>query len=352
MRLGVCAMVVFSSLQVCEAFPGAISWTEDFSTDPIASGRWKVPAGQDYSRFSYDSASHFLTVHYDTFLPTAFCEHAVDPVSGRGICRTRDFEYEVTFRIRSAGFFADPDGFAQIGWGMINSVTTGGNRAGYDPPGPPYSFDVMTFDYFPNVSVQFGGPTLAATAIHSDIGQGYYGAFEFPFGAESDLNQDLGDETIALDTEYTATVAFSAANQMLVARVRHGENYLNIDADGSGGPGGPDGDATTIQTFFYADDPLAMDRFALTAWQDSGSPAGASVVADVDILAVSFSAPPSDKGDVNGDGAIDGRDISAFVQTVVSSSPDPQQVARADMNFDGSATLSDLPRFVEALLCP
>ncbi|MEK6643611.1 MAG: hypothetical protein AABZ08_06845 [Planctomycetota bacterium] len=334
------------------AFPPAISWVETFSTDPIAAGRFTVAPSHSSSRFNYDVMGQHLTVHYDTQLPTAFCWRPVDPIGGAGICRTRDFEFEVTFRIHGAGFFADPDQFAPIGWGLVNTVSTGTNRAGNDPPGAPYAFNVATFDYFPNVSPLFGGPTLAASGIHSDVGQGFFSAFEFPFGAESRIDTVFGDEALVLDTVYTATVSYSSADQILTTSITQGGTPVLIDADGSGGPGGPDGDPTTIQTFFFSDDPLCLDRFALTAWQDSFNLAGSSVRADVDIFNISFFAPAWTKGDVNDDNAVDGQDIAWFVRTLTAAMPDPMQVERADFTYDGAATLDDVPRFVETLLCP
>ncbi len=329
-----------------------ISWMEDFSTNPILAGRFVVPPGHDPSRFTYDVPGSFLTVHYDTQLPTAFCWRPVDPVHGLGLCRTRGFEFEVTFRIRSSGFFAGPNNFAQIGWGLVNSTKTGGNRAGNEPPGSPYAFDVASFDYFPNVSPFFGGPTIAGTAVHSDVGQGFFSAIEFSFGAESEIDTTFGDEGIALNAIHTMKLVYDAVTQTMTLTIRQGAVPLNINTDGAGGIGGPDGDPTTIQSFFFSDDPLCLDRFALTAWQDSFNLAGSSVRADVDIFNISFVAPAWTKGDVNDDNAVDGRDIGLFVRTLTAAMPDPMQVERADFTYDGAATLDDVPRFVETLLCP
>lgn len=330
----------------------AIAWTEEFATNPMTAGRFVVPPGHDASRFTYDIPGSFLTVHYDTQLPTAFCWRPIDPTNGVGMCRTRSFEFEVTFRIRSAAFFAGPNNFAQIGWGLVNSKTTGGNRAGNTPPGAPFAHDVAAFDYFPNVSPFFGGPTLAGAAVHSDVGQGFFNAIEFSFGAETEIDTAFGDEGIALDTIHTMRLVYDAVSQTMVLSIRQGSLPLMINADGSGGPGGPDGDPTTIQTFLFADDPLCMDRFALTAWQDSFNLGGSSVRADVDVFNIDFVAPAWTKGDVNADNAVNGRDIASFVKTLTSSMPNPTQVERADFTYDGLATLDDVPRFVETLLCP
>ncbi|MBI5763320.1 MAG: hypothetical protein HZA51_07340 [Planctomycetes bacterium] len=348
---GALAFCIAAIQNPATAFPPPIAWSENFATDPLLAGRLNVAPGHSTSRFTYDGMGQVLTVHYDTQLPTALCWRPID-AGGAGICRTRDFQFSVTFRIRSAGFVADPDQFAQIGWGLVNSVSTGGNRAGNDPPGAPYAFNVATFDYFPNVSPTFGGPTIAGTAIHTDVEQSFFAAFEFPFGAESRIDTAFGDEAPALDTIYAATVRYSAITQTLTTTINQAGIPLLINADGSGGPGGPDGDPATIQTFFFADDPLCMDRFALTAWQDSFNLAGTSVRADVDIFQIDFFAPAWTKGDVNDDNAVNGRDIEPFVKTLTSPTPNPAQVERSDFTYDGFATVDDVPRFVETLLCP
>lgn len=55
-------------------------------------------------------------------------------------------------------------------------------------------------------------------------------------------------------------------------------------------------------------------------------------------------------GDINGDGAADGRDIQPFVDALLGTNPDANQVRRSDGNTNGAVELSDLGLFVEALL--
>ncbi|RMF71852.1 MAG: hypothetical protein D6738_12975 [Acidobacteria bacterium] len=63
------------------------------------------------------------------------------------------------FEIRSEGFSADPDGFMQIAWGLWNAAATGLERVAYGPRAD--SFELLEFDWFPNVSPVFGGPYLS-----------------------------------------------------------------------------------------------------------------------------------------------------------------------------------------------
>lgn len=326
---------------------GGIAWVEDFADDPIAAGRFSVPPGQDASRFTYAAAGPFVTVHYDTQLPTAWYWRLLDATGGRSFGRCDDFEFSVTFHIRGAGFFADASNFAQIGWGLINTQTTGEDRAGGSAG--PYAFDVVTFDYFPNITA-FGGPNLGATVIHSDSGAGFFAKIDFGFGPETRIDAALGDASIALDTTYTARVSYDSAAQTATLTVTQGSGALPINADGAGGPGGFDGDVTTIQTLLQIDGPFAVDAFALTAWQDTFNPFGSTVIADVDVSRISFTGLPATAGDLNHDGLVDGNDIAAFVDALLSGSPAACAAARGDFDLDGQLTVDDLSGFVAALV--
>lgn len=330
-----------------------ISWVEDFAVDPVVAGRFEVPAGHDAARFDYDGGGPLLTVHYNTSAPTAWYLRPIDANQPRTLGRCEDFEFTVTFRINSAGFIADPDSFAQIGWGLINSQTTGLDRAGGTLNGP-YAFDTATFDYFPNVSTQFGGPTLGTTITHSDDGGDFFYSLDFPFGPESDIKANLGDVPPALDTIYTAGVSFDSGAQTATLTVEETPGFLAINTDGGGGPGGADSDPATIQTTLFVESPFAVDTFALTAWEDTFdlSPESPSVVADVDVMEITFFARTLIKGDMNRDGRVDGTDIAPFVDTLLAAQPAPCTVQRADFTNDNAATTDDIPDFEAALLAP
>jgi hypothetical protein len=349
-------MALWTMISICgntssaSAFPPDVAWSEDFATDPVVAGRFSVPAGHDGSRFSYDAAGQFVTVHYDTFLPTAWYGRPLDPAGGRVLGRCDDFQFEVDFRIRSAGYFADPNNFMQIGWGLLNSATTGADRAGGSSG--PYAFDCVTLDYFPNVSPQFGGPTLGPAVVHGNQGQGFFGAIDFPFGAETRIDPPLGEQPIPLDTVCTATVSYRSEAQTAELRIRAGPQPLNINAEGAGGPGGPDADPLTIQTTLVLTEPFAVDRFALTAWQDTFNLFGSSVIADVEISRIDFLAPALLMGDMNRDDRVDGRDIALFIETLLAAPPEACRLVRADFNNDSAATTDDIAGFIGVLLAP
>lgn len=104
--------------------------------------------------------------------------------------------------LRSEGFVADPNGFAQISWALWNSRTTGVQRTVFAADAD--SFELLEFDYFPNVSPFFGGPYLSP----SIFGVEDRANPSFPFaGAYANANFAFGPPVaLPLDTPLLATV--------------------------------------------------------------------------------------------------------------------------------------------------
>ncbi len=111
------------SLAMLSTVRSETGFVETFADDPVAAGRFYVHEG-DASRFQYEPASHTLLARYNTLEPTA---RLVRPLC-RPLTELDTFAFTVVFRIRSAGFVADPRRNAQIAFGLMNSVTTGTDR--------------------------------------------------------------------------------------------------------------------------------------------------------------------------------------------------------------------------------
>jgi hypothetical protein len=316
-----------------------VAWTEDFATDPVAAGRFAVQPVEFAGRFTYDSGNTRLTAHYDTYQPTAWY---MKPL-GRTLGRFDDFEFSVTFSIDGDTFSAV--GLGQIAWGLINSQTTGPNRAGCEGEGPN-AFDCVTFDYFPGLEK----PTIGPTIIHTDMGQPFWDSIEFDWAAETIIDATKGDEGILPDQTYTLHVAYQGFGQVATLTVRQGDRLLNINVDGAGGYGGTDGDPTTIQTHVITDAPFAVDAFALATWGIPCLPG--PVIADVDFLRIEFFAPAFLQGDMNGDGFVDGRDIGPFLESLMASQADPWAIARGDFSGNGALDMADIQPFVDKLTQP
>lgn len=151
--------------------PAAAQMVERFAADPLSGGGRNAffTEGDVAARFTYiaEEPSHFpadregtLRVLYDTTLPAA----RISTPIGRVVSTDADFDFGAILTIRSGGFFADPNGFSQIAFGLWNAATTGMNRTGF----PADSFDLVGFDYFPNVGM-FGGPFLSPGVFGGNV---------------------------------------------------------------------------------------------------------------------------------------------------------------------------------------
>jgi hypothetical protein len=154
---------------------------ERFASDPLAGAGPNVfyAEGDAGRRFTYlaGEPSHFpgdregsLRVLYDTTLPAG----RISTPIGRVLTLDDDFGFGAIFTIRSEGFHADPNGFSQIAFGIWNAATTGMNRTVF----PSDSFDLVEFDYFPNVT-PFGGPFLTPTVFGGIVGGNAFLNFAF-----------------------------------------------------------------------------------------------------------------------------------------------------------------------------
>ncbi|MEK7799523.1 MAG: hypothetical protein AAB297_06815, partial [Acidobacteriota bacterium] len=158
-RAGLGAILALSA--AVSSLPAQV--VERFDADPLAGlGRHVFfVEGDAAARFAFlpGEPSHFpadregtLRVLYDTTLPAARLATHIGPT----LSLDADFDFGAILTIRSQGFFADPNGFSQIAFGLWNAATTGLARTSF----PSDSFDLVEFDYFPNLT-SFGGPFLS-----------------------------------------------------------------------------------------------------------------------------------------------------------------------------------------------
>ncbi len=161
--------------------PGG-SVVERFERDPLTgqSGNPFFQEGDVQDHFVYLSGepSHFpgdragsLRVVYDTTVPAG----RVSTPLGRMLSIDEDFGFGAILTIRSEGFDATPDGFDQIAFGLWNASTTGLGRTSF----PSDSFDLIEFDYFPNVSPLFGGPFFSPSVFGGNNGGNAFFNFAF-----------------------------------------------------------------------------------------------------------------------------------------------------------------------------
>lgn len=302
---------------------------ERFANNPIAAGRASVTSG-DAERFSH--AENALTASYDTSLPTAKLAWPL----GATLNSTTSFQMSVQATLLSGGFSADPNRFAQLAFGLVNSATTGDDRAGGRGGD---AFDAVTVDYFPNISPIFGGPSLGPTAIASNSGAGFFSSIQFPFNLEGGLDDE---SPLPLDTLLEYQLDYDAAGSLLTLRVLADGSALPINANQPDfDPGGFDGDATTIQLSLDAGTSFSVDQFALLLWQDTFLPAGAapSVRADWRFSEIVVSTPDQGvPGDTNADGRVDLEDLNNVRNHFGDAGPGPGDA----FPRDGIVDLNDL----------
>lgn len=260
----------------------AYSFVEDFSTDPITGGRFSVPTG-DSNRFVYSGGT--LSAQYDTTLPTAKYLHPL----GQSFTQSDSFTMIFDMKIKSAGFFADPDEFAQIAVGAVNSATTGVDRPG-GVNGDAY--DIVTADYFPNISSFFDSQTLSPTVITTSNNPNYFSHVNFTFGSETAIQSEFPSR-LPFDQVMRFMLDYNAVGKVLTLTVSTNGTPLAINTTGSIG-GSFDSNPTTIQTFLGGSAVFNIDSVGLLLWRDTfagqfGS--GTSVVANVEFSRIEFSSP-------------------------------------------------------------
>jgi hypothetical protein len=180
---------------------------ERFASDPLAGqgGNVFFAEGDVAARFAFlpSEPSHFagdregtLRVLYDTTVPTA----RISTPLGEALTLEKDFDFGAILTIRSEGFHADPEGFSQIAFGLWNGATTGMNRTSF----PSDSFDLIEFDYFPNLTA-FGGPFLSPSVFGGNVGGNAF--FNFAFQS--------AERPLPLDRPLLCRFHYSAAERLL-----------------------------------------------------------------------------------------------------------------------------------------
>ena len=104
----------------------------------------------------------------------------------------------------------------ELAFGLTNSSLTGGDRTGSLANfSSDNTFDTVEFNYFPNVSSEFGGPTLTPSVFGGQDGDAFSN-FASIFGDASNLGTHASGITgLANGTEYQAQLAYDGTTQLM-----------------------------------------------------------------------------------------------------------------------------------------
>lgn len=310
---------MLAALAAGSAAQGAPLVVESFNHDPIASGRAQVVGSAE--RYAYQPGS--LVAHYDTGQATT---SLLWPL-GYTLNQNTSFEIRAEFTIKSAGFFAKANDFAQLSFGLLNSVTTGPSRTGGN------AYDFVGLDYFPNTSTipSFDAPALGPAVIQSNNGQSFFSRIEFPFGGESGLKPE---GPLPLDAQLTASLYYHAPQRILTLTMSDADGPLDINSSGDlGDYGGLDGDISTIQLLLPWDAVFSVDRLAIPLWSIPAFSGGGSVLtADILFDLLRVDVPWLVPGDANFDGVVDSADYTIWADHYLLAN---QTVGSGDFNGDG-----------------
>ncbi|GEM_PF-1845747 len=160
----------------------ALTLIEDFSNSPFVEdgGRFSI-VGPGIDQFFYQvdepaftgDPAGSLVVHYDSARPTTRFRAPL----GITVSDEDSFSFGSIMTIQSDDYFPSPFGFMEIAFGLTNSETTGEDRTGSSEDFAADTFDMVEFDYFPNISDLFGGPWVVPAVFGPDVTGDAFGNF-------------------------------------------------------------------------------------------------------------------------------------------------------------------------------
>ncbi|HHN74694.1 MAG TPA: hypothetical protein ENK10_05635 [Acidobacteria bacterium] len=240
--------------------PAPSGWVALFASDPLADPAVVIdgPVAErlswqaDIPAFPGDRPGS-LAVLYRSDLPASRLGWRLPET----VDESTEFVAGAVFVLDGEHFEADPFGFFQISWGLWNERRTGLERTGnFDDPAAD-TFELLEFDYFPNISPYFGGPWLSPTTFGAANPDSP--VFD-TLGAFANLTFGSALVELPLDTPLIATIEHRAGIDAVTVRV------LRIT---------PEGKVEAIEGA-EAVEPLAwltrreygLDTLGLTLWHD------------------------------------------------------------------------------------
>jgi hypothetical protein len=266
--------------------PAAHAVSDNFSTNPLTSGAWSFGVGDNsHNQFTWTPGA--LSVHLDSSLPTA----RLDLPLGTTLSDSSSFllTARLSFHITSA----PGDQAAQIAFGLTNHTLTGGDRTGTPANfSSDNTFNTVEFNYFPNVSPSFGGPTLTPAVFGGSSGGDAFSNFAAIFGDASNLGSHSppGITQLPQDTVLEAHLAYNGASKIATLTMYQVDSHgaltqlntgpLELDLGAFGGG-------------YDATNPFLVDSLSIMTYQDGfTTPAETSLVGDITYQSIGLTLVP------------------------------------------------------------
>jgi hypothetical protein len=247
----------------------AVSFTESFSTDPT--NMWSYGIGDNgHAQIIWNStapqawtgdAIGALNVHLDSSLPTVRFQRPL----GVTLTDTNSFTLSTIFSFNVIS--APGDQLMQIAFGLVSSALSGGDRTGsltnfYSDN----TFHTVEFDYFPNVSMMFGGPTLTPTVFGAQVSSNAdaFSNIASIFGDASLLNTHTnGITSLPQNVTLRADLVYNGTTRTItltMSQVNSNGTLTVLDTELPS--------LTLTSSFYDASFPFQVDSLAIMAYHD------------------------------------------------------------------------------------
>jgi hypothetical protein len=274
----------------------SVNFTEDFSSNPFApAGNWSYGIGDNSNtQFVWNAStpstytgdpSGELDVHLNSSLPTVRFQRPL----GVTLTDTNSFTLSAVFSFTITS--APDDQLMQIAFGLVNSSTTGGDRTGSVTNFTSDNvFSSIEFDYYPNVSAIYGGPTLTPTVFGAQAGPGAdaFANIASIFGDASDLGAHTnGITSLPQSVTLQAVLNYDGDTKTMTITM------AQVNADGSGTCLNTElPTLNLVMAGYNTNFPFVVDSLAIMAYNDGFTdPSDPSLVADLKIQRLSFWTP-------------------------------------------------------------
>ena len=199
---------------------------------------------------------------------------------------TASFTLSARFSFTVTG--APDDGFAQFAFGLTNHLHTGSDRTG-SPTTSANTYDAVEFDYFPNLSPQFGGHTLAPIVFGAAEPDGYlFGNFDYDQSDAAILSKHASGITeLPQSTTLEAHLNYDGSTKQLTLDMYQVVGTSLVLLDTGSVPLNLASDPTYDPTL-----PFQVDTLSIMAYRDGWTGDPPSLVADVNYSSISLTVVP------------------------------------------------------------